>query len=260
MTLAWLKEVGYPDETIKEALEVTVMGSERVAPFQPETAMVDTPLTHGGWSLDMVHTRDHSPGHICLYATNTQTLFAGDHLFPSINANASYRIGSQGDPLQEDFDSLDYLGQRKIERVMPGRQSPFGSPRPRIDVLRGRHRRHLRMTLELVRSGHRMIWQIAGALVRSRHDWTAVPTGSRLAAGETCAHLLWLENHEYVTCNRSAVPRQRYSCMLHTSRVAFLAIGRRICSVCRPPDSARCPQSRHHSTDGGVSCPAARGS
>src|SRR5680860_1270937 len=99
-------------------------------------------LSTGMWRVP-VPFPGHTPGHCCFFDATTGSLFTGDHVFPRIMANATYRPQSPPNPMQDYLASLDRLDGLPVEKVLPGHQEPFVGLGERLDVLRSYHTRRM---------------------------------------------------------------------------------------------------------------------
>jgi len=88
--------------------------------FRPEPCSVDQTLKHGdaieGTGLNVIHVPGHSPGSICLYHSETRTLFTGDAL---INMFGKLRgpIKPFCSDVQEAHRSLAKLAELDVETI-----------------------------------------------------------------------------------------------------------------------------------------------
>ncbi len=67
-------------------------------------------------SMEVIHTPGHTPGSICLYDRNSQTLFSGDTVF----CDGVGRTDMPGGDEQNLKASIDRLAGLRVRRLLPG--------------------------------------------------------------------------------------------------------------------------------------------
>lgn len=152
-------------------------------------------LDFGDYSFRCVETPGHSPGHVCLYESDRQVLFSGDHILFDITPNITYWPEMEN-PLGQYLSSLDKVYEFDVDIVLPGHRKVSGNHRQRIMELRTHHQARLNEVLSALEKGEKLAFQVAPRLswnlkARSWADFPAVQKW--FALGETIAHLEYLE-------------------------------------------------------------------
>jgi len=93
----------------------------------------------GEYTVKVINTPGHTPGHISLYEPNKKFLISGDVLLPTIATNAAFHVQHINNPLRKYLNSLQSLRKLDIETVLPGHEYVFTHPRQRIDELIQHH-------------------------------------------------------------------------------------------------------------------------
>jgi glyoxylase-like metal-dependent hydrolase (beta-lactamase superfamily II) len=130
-------------------------------------------------------TPGHSPGHICLYDSESKVLFAGDHILPDLSPNIGLHPQSTPDPLHEYLDGLKRMAALQPEQVLPAHGRPFAEVQARVEVLISHHKRRLDQITEIVDRTEKSAWQVALELWGPRE----MLYEKRLALQEGLAHL-----------------------------------------------------------------------
>ncbi len=117
----------------EEAFAYTFLGDTSLPEIAREVGALDKlrPLHDGDvlqvgtYDLEVVYTPGHTPGGICLYHRDSQTLFSQDVVFPSTNelnrlSEPDYHTGD----LERLIDSLRRLMGYRVERLLPGHFEP----------------------------------------------------------------------------------------------------------------------------------------
>jgi glyoxylase-like metal-dependent hydrolase (beta-lactamase superfamily II) len=93
----------------------------------------------GEYTLKVINTPGHTPGHVAFYEPGRKILFSGDTLLPTIATNAALHIQHFRDSLLQYRKSLLSLKELDIDLVFPGHEHAFSNHRQRIDELLKRH-------------------------------------------------------------------------------------------------------------------------
>ena len=152
-------------------------------------------LDIGEYSLRCIATPGHSPGHMCLYEINKQTLFSGDHILSEITPNISFWLEMENS-LDLYLASLKKIYPLDIKLVLPGHRSILTDHRKRITELEEHHQSRLKEALSALKDGGRTAFQIAPHLTwdLDYSSWEQFPPLQKwFAIGETIAHLQYLE-------------------------------------------------------------------
>ena len=153
-------------------------------------------LEYGGHALRCIWTPGHTPGHMCLYETDRQWLFCGDHILFHITPNICRWSGCT-DSLGDYLESLKKIRDLPVKLLLPAHREETGVLSERIDELLAHHERRIANTLEVI--GQHPGWnayEIAGEMKWkiSARNWADFPLTQKLfAVGETDAHLDYLE-------------------------------------------------------------------
>ena len=146
-----------------------------------------------GWDLTAIWTPGHSPGHVCLYESNLRLMLSGDHVLPRITPNISFHPQAGPDPLGDFLASLDKVAAYEADEVLPAHEYRFADLRGRVGELKGHHQARFDEVIHAIRSGHTSVWEIASRMTWSR-PWEQIQGWMRrAAAGETLAHLNYLQ-------------------------------------------------------------------
>jgi glyoxylase-like metal-dependent hydrolase (beta-lactamase superfamily II) len=92
-------------------------------------------ISVGEYTLRVINTPGHTPGHISLYEPHQKFLISGDVLLPTIATNAATHVLQMPNSLQKYLNSLNTLRGLDIELVLPGHEYPFSNHRKRIEEL-----------------------------------------------------------------------------------------------------------------------------
>ena len=164
--------------------------------------VVDEPLRDGdvvrvgSFSLRVLLTPGHSPGHTCLYEAGEKLLISGDHVLPDITPNVMDIPGRGGTALEDYLSSLDRMSELDVKLVLPGHRSPFKGLRKRVEELRQHHLRRLSEILSILgQRGPMTAYEIASKISWDVDypSWEVFPAYEKsFAIRETLAHLAYL--------------------------------------------------------------------
>jgi glyoxylase-like metal-dependent hydrolase (beta-lactamase superfamily II) len=148
-----------------------------------------------GWDLRVMWTPGHTPGHICLRSDRHRVFLSGDHVLPRITPNISFYPQQKYNPLADYLESLAKIERLDSEEVLPGHQWRFSGLSDRVRELREHHHIRLDEICGLLVGGEWWTcWQVAKRLTWSRPIDDLSANMRRAAAGETLAHLVYLES------------------------------------------------------------------
>jgi glyoxylase-like metal-dependent hydrolase (beta-lactamase superfamily II) len=160
----------------------------------------DEEIPVGDYTLKVINTPGHTPGHISLYSPEKRFLVSGDVLLPTIITNAATHIQHMVNPLFQYQNSLNRLSEMDIDLVLPGHEFPFIDHRKRIQEINEHYRQKREMVLKIFEENPRPLtaWDV------SRHMLWTLKTraltwdqlkgfNKRLAALQTVALLEELE-------------------------------------------------------------------
>ncbi|MBM3814765.1 MAG: MBL fold metallo-hydrolase [Acidimicrobiia bacterium] len=138
--------------------------------------------------LETVWTPGHSPGHLCLLASDRRLLISGDHVLPTITPNIAWMPGA--DPLADYLNSLRRVENLPVDSVLPSHGDPFPGLLSRVRETAAHHDARCGRILEALHNGPRSPFQIAGFLWGNRLS----SFQQRFALFEVMAHLVYMEN------------------------------------------------------------------
>lgn len=152
-------------------------------------------ISTGVFTLQVLWTPGHSPGHICLYEPTQKILFSGDHVLPVITPNVSLQSQSSGmNPLHDFLNSLNKVKELDVNLVLPAHERTFTNLQARIEEIIEHHERRNLEILETMKAKPKTAYQISteitwmpemgGVSFRNLALWD-----KRMAVSETLAHL-----------------------------------------------------------------------
>jgi len=80
--------------------------------FKPIPKKIDL----GGVVFEVIHTPGHTPGSICLYEKNSETLISGDLIF----ADGIGRVDLEEGNIKQLKESIEKISKLKIKHLLPG--------------------------------------------------------------------------------------------------------------------------------------------
>lgn len=160
-------------------------------------------LEYGGRKLRCILTPGHTPGHLCLYDAENETLFSGDHILFHISPNIC-RWEGVPDSLGDYLTSLDRVRELPVKLLLPAHREETGDLRARAEELKAHHAKRLEGARRIVAESPGLTaYEITGRMqwsIRAR-SWTEFPlTQKFFAVGEAMAHLDWLEARKSAAC------------------------------------------------------------
>ncbi len=206
----WLRINGFPPDLLEEAgnwghRKKTKDGGELdddqenpwaedkdILPMQKPDVLVHggERISNGKFTLDVLHTPGHSPGHICFYEADRRIMFTGDHVLPGITPNVSFRPGSGKSPLEDYLNSLARVEKYDVALVCPAHERIFDDLPKRVREMNQHHQARLDAALRGIREGARTAYQIAERIPWDVGTWDKMDVGLRRAAlGEALSHL-----------------------------------------------------------------------
>ena len=141
-------------------------------------------LSVGEYTLKVINTPGHPPGHVSYYEPRNKLLFSGDVLLPTIVTNAAGHVQHMVNPLQQYLNSLNILKSLDVEFVLPGHEYIFPHHRRRIEEIETAYRQKKDSVLKVLESNRQpcTAYDVARVLL-----WTP-----RLRSG----HLAELNGHD----------------------------------------------------------------
>lgn len=145
----------------------------------------------GDYHFTCVETPGHTPGHICLYEPENKILISGDHVLDDITPNITFEKRIE-DPLGYYLQSLDKIDQMDISLVLTGHRRLIDNIHKRIAELKQHHQNRLNEVLDILGTGLRDAYQIAGKMTWdiTCKSWEQFPPAQKVfAVGEAVTHL-----------------------------------------------------------------------
>jgi glyoxylase-like metal-dependent hydrolase (beta-lactamase superfamily II) len=191
---AMLRRDGVPEEDVAALRDASMPVMANVVAAVPDVLIEDGDKPAlPGWDVTAVWTPGHSPGHICLYESTHRLMLSGDHVLPRITPNISFHPQAGPDPLGDFLSSLDKVAGYDALEVLPAHEHRFADLRARVAELKAHHHARFDEAIEAIRDGETTVWQMASRMTWSR-PWDELNVwAKRAAAGETLAHLRYLE-------------------------------------------------------------------
>jgi glyoxylase-like metal-dependent hydrolase (beta-lactamase superfamily II) len=196
---AMLRRDGAPEDEIAVLQNASMPVRSMVNAVRPDLLVEDGDKPDiPGWDLTAIWTPGHSPGHICLYEASHRLMLSGDHVLPRITPNISFHPQAGPDPLGDFLASLDKVAGYDTEEALPAHEYRFADLPGRVAELKSHHQARFDEVIDAIRSGHTTAWAIAGKMTWSR-PWEQIQGWMRrAAAGETLAHLRYLQKRGIV--------------------------------------------------------------
>ena len=147
-------------------------------------------LEYGGYSLQVLDAKGHTPGLLVLYEPSNKVLFSADLILGDITPNIA-RWPNVRDSLGDFFTSLAAVEKMDIAAALPGHRSMIPDTGKRIRELYEHHERRLNEVRELLKKGPQQGYAIATCMTWDmRGEWEdfAVPQ-KWFACGEALSHL-----------------------------------------------------------------------
>jgi glyoxylase-like metal-dependent hydrolase (beta-lactamase superfamily II) len=191
---AMLRRDGAPPDEIAGLQNASMPMRSRVWAVTPDVLIEDGDKPDvPGWDLTAIWTPGHSPGHLCFYESGNRLMLSGDHVLPRITPNISFHPQAGPNPLGDFLASLDKVAAFDADEVLPAHEYRFADLRGRVAELKAHHQAHFEQMLSAIRDGETTTWQIARRMTWYK-PWEEIQGWSRrAAAGETLAHLHYLE-------------------------------------------------------------------
>jgi glyoxylase-like metal-dependent hydrolase (beta-lactamase superfamily II) len=190
----WFTMQGVPDEMLS-GVRIPVRGFREQLPAEPDVLLNGGEVIPcGAFSLQVIHTPGHSPGHICLFEPTLRFLFTGDHILPAITPNVSLIPNSDGNPLGDFINSLLTVKKLDAKVGLPAHGNTFSNVGKRIDEIIKHHEKRNAEILKALKGGEKTPYQLADAITWMpeqggvKHS-SLSPIAKLAAVSETLAHL-----------------------------------------------------------------------
>jgi glyoxylase-like metal-dependent hydrolase (beta-lactamase superfamily II) len=198
-----LRHHGVPDLNIPALEAASMPAMQFVAITMPDEPLYGGEILNTGvFSLEVIWTPGHSPGHICLYEPHNQLLFAGDHILPGITPNINYHVQSGDNPLGDFIYALQKVRNLAVAKVLPAHEHVFHDLPGRIGEILKHHDRRKEEIRRTIQEKPRVAYEIAPLITWDIPDLTweqFPPLHQRSAVAETIAHLEYMRWEGTVT-------------------------------------------------------------
>lgn len=191
----WLHKHGVSQDELPDLQIASVGMAKFVSPTLPDVILHGgETISTGTFTLQVLWTPGHSPGHICLYEPTKKILLSGDHILPTITPNIGLHPQSGANPLGDYIKSLNTIKQLDVNLVLPGHETPFNNLGERIEGLIRHHKQRNSKILAKIKSEPKTAYQIARGMIwipdKGGVRWQKLsPLDRRLALLETVAHI-----------------------------------------------------------------------
>ena len=135
MTDTFLKKHGFPGSELTPP-EFQLPIPDDISSIKPDVLLKGgEKISAGQYTLEVIHTPGHTPGHIVLYEPLKKFIISGDMLLPTIATNAAFHVQHIQNPLLKYINSLLELQKLDINLVFPGHEDIYLDPHQRINDL-----------------------------------------------------------------------------------------------------------------------------
>lgn len=194
--VAFAGKNGFPENELRLAIE-SHPGHKFASDWVPDLSVLrdGDEIKVGDYLFKCLFTPGHSMGHMCLYESAQKILVAGDHILIDITPNIQCWSDSDN-PLKNYLESLDRVGQLKINLTLPGHRRLIEDPRARIAELKQHHQLRLNEVVSILQQGPQSAFQVASQMTwdLKADGWEDFPRAQKwFATGEALAHLRYLE-------------------------------------------------------------------
>lgn len=146
--------------------------------------------------LQVIWTRGHSPGHVCLYNAPHRALFAGDQILEHITPNIGFQ--PDHDALGEFLSSLERLAELDVDLILPSHGAPFRGHRAWIEQTHRHHAERCAQIEAALSPEPKTAHELVGDLWNRRLS----PFHHRFAVFEVLAHLEYLKQRGRLEARR----------------------------------------------------------
>ena len=153
-------------------------------------------LHYGDYTLHVLDTPGHTPGHVALYIPSSKTLFSGDLILGNITPNISSWEG-EIDSLGTYLKNLSRINDMGVALTLPGHRSVIENTNKRISELQQHHAARLNEVRAIMQKGEATAYQVAGLMTWDMryNSWDDFPVAQKwFATCEALAHIDHLEH------------------------------------------------------------------
>ncbi|QNG18162.1 MBL fold metallo-hydrolase [Rhodococcus triatomae] len=151
----------------------------------------DEVIPLAGRNLRAVYTPGHTPGHVCFYLEDVDTMFTGDHVLQKTTphvGNFVYPLDER-DALADFLESLRRVQKMDVTRGLGAHGLPIEDVAGRTGDLIDHHEERLAHLVGAFSDDELTVWQVA-ARMKWYRPWDAIsPLGKTMALSEGAAHL-----------------------------------------------------------------------
>ena len=151
-------------------------------------------LNYGGYTLEVILTPGHTPGHACLYDAKHKIMFCGDHVLGTITPNICIELGVEN-PLQDYLDSLAKIEKLDVRLLLTAHGTPIEDMYSRIKELRQHHEERLDEVFRILDNDWKTSYSVAKEMTWeiNCNSWEDFPQPQKwFATGEAISHLQYL--------------------------------------------------------------------
>lgn len=147
-------------------------------------------LQYGGYALEVVDARGHTPGMLALFEPLNRILFSADLILGDITPNIQRWPGVR-DSLGDFLDRLTAVAAMDIALTLPGHRSLITDTKARIRELCAHHERRLDEVRRLLQEGPQQAYAVAARMTWDmRGSWEDFLVPQKwFACGEALSHL-----------------------------------------------------------------------
>jgi len=163
------------------------------APAAPDHFIDDGDVIQvGDFSVEVISTPGHTPGHCVLYLRQERIMIVGDHLLPKITPHVGVFPTGPTNPLANFLDSQRKVQQFDVDMILPAHGGIYADHRHRANQIIQHHHYRMQEMLDIVRRQPRTAYDVAA--LAFGFDVDSPVTVQFPATFETLAHLEYLRS------------------------------------------------------------------
>lgn len=210
-----LAAAGTPPAEV-DALVGSTDAPARLTPEFPHAQLYrgDDVFTVGPYTLRVVWTPGHTPGHVCLCDPARAFVVCGDHILPTVSPNVAMLPDSEVNPLPTYLDSMRSFAAAAYRVALPGHGDPFDVGRRAEQLLKHQLERQVRVREILAASGPVTAYEVAERVWQHArpNSWSSFRGHVRRNAIQTIiAHLELLRDLGEAERSSAAAEPYRYA-------------------------------------------------